>query len=106
MYSVAYERKKSRFISSLKEISKKYATEKQITWQKYENHCATFIQKHYRGHRIRFSLLDMVVTNMCAYKRLRLMNAIVKSYRVRLILHPNGYHRGLYKIKNEIREIT
>jgi len=35
-----------------------------------------------------------------------MLNALVKGYKTRLLLHPNGYHKAIHQIRMDIQKIT
>ena len=64
------------------------------------------IQRSWRGFRCRYLQINEFNQKVWQYKRSRLLNAIVKGYKTRLLLNPNGYYKILMQIKQEIYNIT
>lgn len=62
MMSVAYARMKKKYfkqiVAMLKESGSLHADQNYQLWKKYKTHCAILIQKHFRGHRQRYLLID------------------------------------------------
>ena len=65
---------------------------------------AIMIQKHFRGYRQRFLQIDELADELCEKQKLRTLNAIVKSWKTRLIL--NHENNKISSLKNEIRNIV
>ena len=55
---------------------------------------------------MRFINIDGFNTKVWEHKRMRLLNALVKGFKTRLLLHPAGYHKVLHQIKLDILRAT
>ena len=87
LLSIAYGRRKSKLakqlVAALKEAGKQVQSEQEAMFQNFVAHCATTIQKVWRGQRFRKYEQHTIVR---VYARRRLLNALAKGWRTRRIM--------------------
>jgi hypothetical protein len=101
--SVAYGKMKTKrikqLITFLKEAGSSIKNEKDDLMQKYLDHCATAVQKLWRGYYARnYMIADVIAEN----KRHRALCSVVKGWKVRRILQSC---REVLAIKRSLSEI-
>ena len=64
MLSVAYAKLKKKLVRQtmqlLNEAGNLHADQNYQLWQKYRSHCATLVQRQWRGYQLRFLMIDEV----------------------------------------------
>ena len=110
MLSVAYGKTRTKLVKQLLHVLKESGTlhcdQNYQLWKKYQAHCATLIQRHWRGYSLRYLQIDQFNEKVWRNKRNRLLAAVVKGYRTRLLLHPDGYHQGIHRVRMDIMRVT
>lgn len=100
MLSIAYGRKKSRFLKQLSYAMKETGKRKQKEFEEeIGNFCATLIQKVWRGFYFRKTIKLKV---MREYTTKRRLTALVQGWRTRMIL---GRTRECVSLKRDIQDI-
>lgn len=54
---------------------------------------------------MRFLKIDEVNQKIWLAKRSRLLNALVKGFKTRLLLHPTGYHKAIKQVRIDIKNV-
>ena len=110
MLTVAYNRLRNKqvkqIISVMKESGALHSDQNYQLWQKYKEHCAVMLQSHWRGYKARFLQIDEINMKIWDCKRKRLLTAIVKGFKTRLLLHQKGYHKAIHLIRMEMNKIA
>lgn len=100
MLSIAYGRKKSRFLKQLTFAMKETGKKKQKEFEEeIGNFCATLIQKVWRGYFFRKTVKLRV---MMEFKSVRRLTALVQGWRIRMVL---GRTRDCTSLKRDIQDI-
>ena len=55
---------------------------------------------------LRYINIDEFNEKVWEHKRDRLINALVKGFKTRLLLHKRGYHKQIHQIRTEIERAT
>lgn len=110
LLSVAYGKMRNKLVrnllQALRESGNLHADQNYRLWQKYKNHCALLLQKSWRGYRLRYLRIDEFNESVWQYKRYRLVNALVRGFKTRLLLSPRGYCKTIQQIRQDISKIT
>ena len=110
MLSVAYGKTRTKLIKQLvhvlKESGNLHSDQNYQLWKKYQAHCATIIQRHWRGYSLRYLQIEKFNEMAWKHKQSRLLCALVKGYKTRLLLHEDGYHQGISRVKMDIQRVA
>lgn len=110
MLSVAYGRTRTKLVKQLlhvlKESGNLHSDQNYQLWKKYQAHCATIIQRHWRGYSLRYLQIEKFNETIWKHKRSRLLCALVRGYKTRLLLHEDGYHQGISRVKTDIQRVA
>ena len=110
MVSVAYGRMRTKLLKQtvqiLQEAGNLHADQNYQVWRQFQEHCAIMVQARWRSYRQRFVHIKEFNEKIWLCKKLRLTNALVRGFKTRLLLHPDGYQKSLSQIRMEIRKST
>ena len=55
---------------------------------------------------MRFLHIEKFNEKAWQHKQSRLLSALVKGYKTRLLLHPDGYHQGIHRVRLDILRVA
>lgn len=90
----------------LKEAGNLHSDQNYQLWKKYQAHCATIIQRYWRGYSLRYLQIEKFNEKAWRHKQSRLLCALVKGYKTRLLLHEDGYHQGISRVTMDIQRVA